>query len=210
MKKKNDGPGPGMPFSIVAPVPSVDPAEWLSSIEMRLRLTRDMAADGRIETPPGTKELLRDAMRWCDFAQKTLAWNNAGNEPPKEPGGIAMMALHHAWLVEMKIGAQIRLEDALRFEKQRGARKVESKTQFYIDLIKQFPEKKNQALAHHIFDKAPRGDDGEALFYYDEDRAVIDRKTGKPITFGAMTGQIQRARSQHVSSRKSRAKKTVG
>lgn len=110
MTTKQSKPGPGLVVSIVMPaaipVPSANPVEWLSSIEMRLQLTHDMATDGRIEMPAGTDAMIREAQRWCRIAKQSLAWTG---EPARESAGVAMMALHCAWQVEMKIGAQIRL-----------------------------------------------------------------------------------------------------
>lgn len=79
------------------------------------------------------------------------------------------------------------------------------KTEFYISLIEQFPEKKNRALADYIFDNAPARNDGEAHFYWDSHK-LIDRKTNKPVTVAQLTAQIQKARSEHV---KGRAKQKV-
>jgi hypothetical protein len=165
-----------------------------------------MAADGRIEMPPGADLLLRDAQRWCRLAQTALSRDD---EHRVDTAGTAMMALHCAWRVEMAVGAQLRLERAAPLLARQGKNKRLPKTDFYIDMIEKFPELGNDALADHIFDNAPEPDDGVAPFYWDGKYKLIDRKTGAPITDKAMAGQIQRARSQHVNGRKSGSKKTV-
>ena len=83
------------------------------------------------------------------------------------------------------------------------------KTEYYISLIEQFPSMTNRKLAHYIFDNAPMRNDGESHFYWLDRSSLIDRKTGKPITIEAMTGQIQKAKSEHVNGRKHKAKKKV-
>lgn len=85
------------------------------------------------------------------------------------------------------------------FVERQGRNTKLPKTEFYISLIEQFPDKKNRALADYIFDNAPKRNDGEAHFYWNDEYELIDRKTNKPVTVDQLTGQIQKARSEHVT-----------
>src|SRR5690606_14178115 len=112
--------------------------------------------------PAGSDEIIREALMWCRNAQRSLAMSD---EPRRESAELAMVAIHRAWQVEMKIGAGIRLERAAPLLGRHGNNTISAKSGFYLDLIRKHPEMSNSRLAHHIFNPAPKSDDGLACFY---------------------------------------------
>lgn len=91
--------------------------------------------------------------------------------------------------------AQEAREKLLPFDSARRTRTKEGKTLEYEKYAALHP-KNNRLAVEHLRREIPASDDGSHPFFWNENRMVVDRKTGEVVTFEVMVQQLQKARQR--------------